>query len=79
MLRSPRACATVLEALADENLANPTLDFWSYGYGRRAAAQLAAAAARRGVSTPLPRYRGTYLQRLDEARANLRDRFPPDP
>jgi hypothetical protein len=79
VLRSPRACATVLEALADENLANPTLDFWNYGYGRRAAALLAAAAARRGVSTPLPRYRGTYLQRLDEARANLRDRLPPDP
>lgn len=79
VLRSARACATVLEALADGNPAHPTIDFWSYGYGRRAAARLADAAARRGVSTPLPRYGGTYLQRLDEARANLRDRLPPEP
>jgi len=79
VLRSARACATVLEALADGNPAHPTIDFWSYGYGRRAAARLAAAAATRGVSTAPPRYGGTYLQRLDEARANLRDRLPPEP
>jgi hypothetical protein len=74
------SCATVLEALAaDGNLANPTIDFWSYDYGRRAAARLAAAAAKRGVNTAPPRYGGTYLQRLDARMAELRDRLPPDP
>ena len=80
VLRSARACATVLEALAaDGNLAHPTIDFWSYGYGCRAAARLAAAAAKRGVNTAPQRYGGTHLQRLDARMAELRDRLPPDP
>jgi len=43
VLRSPRACATVLEALAAGNLEGPNQHFWGYGYARRAAARFAAA------------------------------------
>ena len=42
VLRSPRACATVLEALAAGNLEGPNQYFWEYGYARRAAALFAA-------------------------------------
>lgn len=43
VLGSPRACATVLEALADETFADGGTRYWTYGYARRAAARFVAA------------------------------------
>jgi hypothetical protein len=50
VLRSPRACATVLEALAAGNLQGPNQYFWEYGYARRAAASFAAATRRANIT-----------------------------
>lgn len=43
VLGSPRACATVLEALATETLEGRGHRYWMYGYARNAAARFVAA------------------------------------
>lgn len=43
VLGSPRACATVLEALAEETFGDGGARYWTYGYARRAAARFVAA------------------------------------